>query len=111
MNPAAFTAPAPGQVGYLGRNALVGPGLLNIDCSLSRSAALRWLGEAGRLTVRADAFNVLNHVNLNNPDNFISSSTFGVAQYGRSGVSSRFPALTPLNETARQIQLILRLEF
>ena len=111
LNPAAFTAPAPGQVGYLGRNALVGPGLLNIDCSLSRSAALRWLGEAGRLTVRADAFNVLNHVNLNNPDNFISSSTFGVAQYGRSGVSSRFPALTPLNETARQIQLILRLEF
>jgi len=31
--------------------------------------------------------------------------------YGRQGVSSGFPAVSPLNETARQAQLILRLEF
>jgi hypothetical protein len=69
------------------------------------------LGEAGRLVLRADAFNVLNHANLNQPSPFLNTSTFGVATYGRQGLQSGFPALTPLNETARQIQLLLRLEF
>ena len=36
---------------------------------------------------------------------------FGVAVYGRQGRQSGFPAVTPFNETARQIQLIFRVEF
>jgi hypothetical protein len=65
------------------------------------------------LTVRADAFNILNHANLGNPDNLYDpqSSTFGLATYGRQGAASGFPAVTPLNETARQIQLLFRFEF
>jgi hypothetical protein len=72
------------------------------------------LGEAGRIVVRADAFNVLNHANLNNPYNIFPPSIdplFGVATYGRLGLQPGFPALTPFNETARQVQLMLRLEF
>jgi len=61
--------------------------------------------------VRADAFNVLNHANLNNPDSFLGSESFGIALYGRRGRDSGFPALSPLIETPRQIQLILRIEF
>jgi hypothetical protein len=111
LNRAAF-APAPdGRVGTSGRNAFRGPGLYNIDLSLSRSFRPGWLGEAGRLTFRADAFNVLNHANLNDPDSFLGSSTFGLARYGRRGAESGFPALQPFNETARQFQLILRIEF
>ncbi|MEX2262570.1 MAG: carboxypeptidase regulatory-like domain-containing protein [Bryobacteraceae bacterium] len=107
----AFTAPAASTVGSGGRNAFRGPGLYNIDLSLARSFPLPWLGESGRLTLRADAFNVLNHANLNNPDSLLGSETFGVAQYGRQGRQSGFPAVAPLNETARQIQMILRVEF
>ena len=70
-----------------------------------------YLREGTRLTVRADAFNILNHANLNNPDNLLGDPTFGVATYGRQGTPSGFPAVTPVNETARQIQLLLRVEF
>ncbi len=73
-----------------------------------------WLGEAGRIGFRADAFNVLNHANLGNPDTSFTnpiSSTFGIATFGREGVQSGFPAQIPLNETPRQIQLSVRVIF
>ena len=85
--------------------------MYNVDISLSRSFPLRWLGEGGRLTFRADVFNFLNHANLNNPQPLINQGDFGVALFGRQGRQSGFPAVSPLNETARQVQLILRLEF
>jgi len=78
---------------------------------MSRSFPVKYVGESGRLTVRVDAFNFLNHANLNNPDALLTSPTFGVAAYGRTERASGFPAVTPLNETARQFQLILRLSF
>jgi hypothetical protein len=111
LNAAAFAQSTNGLQGNTGRNAFRGPGLYNVDISLSRSFPLRWLGESGRLTVRADAYNFLNHSNLNNPQPFINRPDFGVAQFGRQGVAFGFPAVSPLNETARQVQLILRLQF
>ena len=88
LNPAAFAIPALGQIGNTGRNEFRGPGFYNIDVSLSRSFPVRRLGEAGRLTLRADAFNFLNHANLNLPDVSITDRAFGVAQYGRAQASS-----------------------
>jgi hypothetical protein len=112
LNPAAFAEPAnPSVTGNTGRNALTGPGLYNTDISLSRQFRVPSLGEGAVLTLRADAFNILNHANLNNPDNLYGSPTFGIATYGRQGTASGFPAVTPLNETARQVQLLIRLQF
>jgi hypothetical protein len=111
LNAAAFRAPLSGSLGNSGRNAFRGPGLFSVDLSLSRSLALPRLGERRRLTLRADAFNVFNHANLNNPDPYLASPTFGVALYGREGRTGGFPALVPFRETARQIQLLLRFEF
>jgi hypothetical protein len=112
LNAAAFAEPVNAStVGNLGRNAFRGPGLYDIDLSLSRTFSVPRLREGTRLTVRADAFNLLNHANLNNPDSLLGSSTFGVETYGRAGAASGFPAVSPVNETARQIQLLLRLEF
>jgi len=111
LNPAAF-AGVSDALGTLGRNSLIGPGLYNIDLSIGRSFALPWLGDSGRLMLRADAFNFLNHANLNNPDPLLGDTeTFGTALFGRLGRSSGFPAVSPLNETARQIQMLLRIEF
>jgi hypothetical protein len=111
LNADAFAIAPDGRQGNTGRNAFSGPGLYNVDISLSRSFPLRWLGESGRLTFRADVFNFLNHANLNNPQPLIGQPDFGVALYGRQGISTGFPAVSPLNETARQVQLIVRLEF
>lgn len=111
LNPAGFGVPAAGMVGNTGRNAFRGPGLYNIDFSLGRSFRVPYLREGTRLTVRADAFNLLNHANLNNPDNLLGSPTFGLATYGRQGTASGFPAVSPVNETARQIQVLVRIEF
>jgi hypothetical protein len=107
-----FAEPGASVLGGVGRNAFRGPGLYNVDLSLSRFFTPAWLGESGRLTIRADVFNVLNHANLNQPfDLVLGSETFGNALFGRRGRDTGFPALTPLDETARQVQLILRIEF
>ena len=63
------------------------------------------------MTLRADAFNLLNHANLDRPQNVVGASDFGVALYGRTDRFSSFPGSIPLDETPRRIQLSIRLEF
>jgi hypothetical protein len=111
LNPAQFSAAAPSTLGNTGRNAFVGPGFYSFDLSLARAFPLRWLGEAGQIRFRADAYNLLNHANLGNPDAQLNDPEFGVATYGRQGYPSGFPAVAPLNETPREIQLSLRVVF
>jgi hypothetical protein len=111
LNPAAFSPAAPSTLGNSGRNAFIGPGFYSFDLSLARAFPLRWLGDAGRLRVRADAYNVLNHANLGNPIAQLNDPEFGVATYGRQGYPSGFPAVAPLNETPREIQLSVKIQF
>ncbi len=108
LNAAAFTPPPPYAVGSSGRNEFVGPGLVNFDLSVSRRFALR---ERLHLVVRADAYNFLNHANLGNPNSFLTDPGFGKSQYGRQESAAGFPLVSPLSETARQVQVLLRLEF
>ncbi len=111
LNSAAFATPAPSTLGTLGRNALTGPGLYNFDLSLARTVALKWR-EGMQVVLRADAFNVLNHSNLNNPNTLLTEgSGFGIASYGRNGTQSGFPAVVPFSETGRIVQLSLKLQF
>ena len=101
----------------MGRNAFVGPGFPGLDLSLSREFAVPLHGDrAGRLQFRADAYNVLNHANLANPnvvDNsaFPHSPNFAVAPYGRPPESGGALNFLPLASASRQIQLMLRLRF
>jgi hypothetical protein len=111
LNQAAFSEPPAGTLGDLPRNAAYGPGLASVDLSVSRTFALRWFGDAGRMTLRADAYNALNHVNLNNPDALVGSPTFGVASFGRKGKAATSDFRSPLDERSRQIQILLRLRF
>lgn len=112
LNPAAFAVPANDSIpGNSGRNAFRGPGIYNMDLSLSRAFSLHRVREGAVLTFRADAFNALNHANLNNPANLFGSPTFGLATYGREGRASGFPAAAPLNERARQVQFSVKVGF
>ena len=74
FNTAAFAFPVPGTFGNAGRNILEGPGFQNVNASLVKNTAL---SERVNLQFRAEAFNLFNHPNLNLPDNFLGSPTFG----------------------------------
>lgn len=111
LNMAAFAAAPAGTLGNSGRNAFFGPGFYSLDLSVARAFPLAWLGEAGQFRVRADAYNLLNHANLGQPDAQLGDPDFGVATYGRLGYPSGFPAVAPLNETPRVIQLSVRVIF
>jgi hypothetical protein len=107
LNRAGFASAFSQTIGNTGRNAFTGPGFYNLDVSLARSFALPWIGETGRLTLRADAFNFLNHTNLGNPGPQLALATFGASLFGRSGLQSGFPSLTPLNESSRIMNDVL----
>jgi hypothetical protein len=99
-------------VGNTGRNAFEGPGLFNFDLSLGREFSVRPLSERLHFTVRADAFNLLNHANLSNPTpQLLGAPGFGSAYFGRIDSGNGFPLQQPLSETARHLQLMLRMSF
>src|SRR6185437_13842854 len=64
FNEAAFAQPTPGTFGDSGRNSLNGPGLTNVNFSLSKTFPI-W--EQVHLQIRADANNVLNHPSFKLP--------------------------------------------
>ncbi len=114
LNYAAFGMPAGEALGNTRRNQFYGPGLFSSDISLARSVRLNGMGESVRLEFRADAFNFLNHANLNNPAALWSPDSavgFGLARYGRAESAASFPILTPFAESGRQVQVLLRLFF
>jgi len=49
LNAAAFSAAQQGQLGTSGRNAFTGPDFYSVDVSLSRSIAVRRLGDQRKL--------------------------------------------------------------
>ena len=74
FNTAAFSLPAYGTFGNTGRNTLDGPGYQNVNLALLKQVPLP---SRARLQLRAEAFNLLNRVNFDLPDNFYGSPTFG----------------------------------
>jgi hypothetical protein len=89
----AFPIPVKGTNGTLGRNTFRGPQFLEVDMSLAKRFAIT---ERIHMQLRGDAFNALNHVNLNSPVLDLSSATFGQST----------SALSP-----RQFQVGARIEF
>jgi hypothetical protein len=64
-----------GTFGDIGRNTLRGPGYFDVDASIFKNFAL---AERFRLQFRAEAFNIENRANFNNPNSTVSSGvTFG----------------------------------
>ncbi|MGI4827942.1 MAG: carboxypeptidase regulatory-like domain-containing protein [Janthinobacterium lividum] len=100
FNPTAFTPPATGAVGNERRDTLVGPGYADWDLSLLKSTQL---AERMRLQFRAEIFNVLNHTNLQTPNEVVYTSA--TQQSPTAGV------ITATAGTSRQIQLGLKLLF
>jgi hypothetical protein len=91
----------------LGRNALRGFGLSQVDFSLRRH--FRFAESAG-LQFRADFFNVFNTPNFANPQGTLTSGNFGrstqTLNAALGGLNSQFQIGGP-----RSVQLALKLEF
>jgi hypothetical protein len=99
FNPNAFSLPAAGTYGNLGRGVFSGPGLADLDFSLFKSLPLR---ERLNLQFRAEAFNILNRVNFGTPNAIVFSN---------GAVSSSAGLITTTATTSRQIQFGLKLMF
>ena len=74
FNTGAFDQNAPGTFGNSGRNIVRGPGESNVDLALVKNFPIR---EGSRLQFRAEAFNLLNWVNLGSPNTNAASAQFG----------------------------------
>jgi hypothetical protein len=120
VNPAAFSVPAPGTYGNLGRNALRGPGISQLDFTLSKKFNLT---ERTNLVFRAECYNILNSAVFAVPGGSTPrlADATGILQpgqaYNASNAGGAFGALTSTvsNQvgmgTNRQFQLALRLNF
>lgn len=71
---AAFALQPFGSLGNSGRNILTGPGLANLDVSITKNTML---SERLNLQFRAEAFNVANRANFDLPDSVLGSGTYG----------------------------------
>jgi hypothetical protein len=125
INPAAFAMPQPGTFGNLGRNALRGPGISQLDLTLSKKFPIR---EMMNIEFRAECYNILNSPVYQVPNyNTVSGSqarladASGVVQPGQpytlATAGGNYGALTQTvsntvgSGTNRQLQLALRLNF
>ena len=120
VNPAAFAVPQPGTFGNLGRNALRGPGISQLDLTLSKTLDIT---ERVKVQFRAECFNILNHAVFATPGGSTPrlADATGTLQPGQAYTAStaggNFGALTSTvsNQvglgTNRQFQVSLRLNF
>jgi TonB dependent receptor len=106
INLACYSFPVPANLlGNAGRNSLVGPGLVALDCLVSRNFDLRFVSDAVKLQLRAELFSVANRPNFEPP-------LANDALYNSKGVPLAGAGLiTSTATTSRQIQLGLRLSW
>ena len=92
---------ATGTFGNAGRDSLFGPSLFNMDLSVAKSFNFT---ERLIFQLRAEAFNVFNHVNLGQPDSCVDCQD-GNAGYISSTIGSQD------GTSMRRLQFAARLQF
>ena len=104
INLSCYSFPAPRNLlGNAGRNSLIGPGLAELDFSITRTFPLPFLSEASHLQFRAEAFNLANRANFDPPlpNNSLYNATG--APLATAGI------ITATATSSRQLQFALRL--
>ena len=113
FNPTAFALPPPGQFGTAGRNILRGPDFAQFELALQKGFRI---SERTKITVGAEAYNLLNRPNFAVPSNTQSPLTLGgngdavfkdLAGNFANGVGRIFSTVG----SGRQIQLDARIIF
>jgi Carboxypeptidase regulatory-like domain/TonB dependent receptor-like, beta-barrel len=101
-------APQPfGTLGNVGRDSLVGPGLLDLDFSIIKNTQVT---ERLSAQFRAEFFNILNHTNLGQPAGAVFAGPGG-AGAGASFIAGNAGLISTASTTSRQIQFAVKLIF
>jgi hypothetical protein len=124
LNPAAFAIPQPGTFGNLGRDALHGPSLAQLDFTLGKRF---WVEERSSFEFRVEIYNIFNHPNFTAPSGGLPrlNNALGTGSnqlqpgqpFTAAAAGGNFGVLTSTvsNQiglgTNRQIQLSLRFHF
>jgi hypothetical protein len=101
FDPCVFILPPVGTFGNLAKNAVIGPGLADVDFAMKKQFNIT---ERTNLQFRAEAFNLFNHPNFGNMIVPVFSGSTGA----RNGSAGR---IIDTSTTSRQIQFALRLAF
>ena len=99
-DPCAFSLPAAGTYGNVGRDTIIGPGVEDVDFALEKIFKPI---EKVSTTFRVEMFNALNHTNLGLPNTSVLTAA-GVANAAAGRI-------TYTTTSSRQIQFGLRINF
>lgn len=113
INPAAFQPTSFGIQGNLGRNALTGFGMTQLDLAVQREFLVK---EQRSLQIRMEAYNALNHSNFADPIPFLASPLFGQSNSMLNlmlGTGSPGSGLAPIFQSggARSVRFVVRFRF
>ena len=106
FNPAAFVLQPAGTLGTTGRGAFIGPNYRTFDLAAVKNTRLNWLGEAGNIQIRLEAFNVFNRANFAPP----ALTAFAGSADGEATLPT-FGRIRSTVTSSRQIQVGLRVAF
>jgi trimeric autotransporter adhesin len=84
LNPAAYTAPLPGEWGNAGRDTIIGPSQFSLNASAGRNFRI---SDRMSLDLRVDSTNPLNHVVFTAWNVNVTNSQFGLPT-GANGMRS-----------------------
>jgi len=104
FDPTAFTLPAAGTLGNVGRNSLTGPDFMTLDLAALKSIAL---SGGSSVQLRAEVFNLTNRPNFGQP----TANVFVQTPNGGGAYSPTAGRITTLAGTSRQIQFAAKLIF
>jgi hypothetical protein len=106
---AAYAEAPPGQFGNVGRDSIVGPGIIGFDAEIHKQFHMPYK-EGHVLQFRFEAFNVLNHPNWAMPNLNVLA---GAAQPGMPSTAAHqnFGVVSGTSTAMRQIQLGLKYSF
>jgi hypothetical protein len=105
----AFVEAPPGQFGNVGRNTIIGPGIIGFDAEVHKQFRMPY-NEGHTLQFRFEAFNALNHPSWAMPNLNILS---GAVRAGLPGTAAHanFGVVTGTAIPMRQLQLGLKYSF
>ena len=94
FDPSAFSVPAPFTFGNSAANVIEGPGVVNLDVSISRTFRI---SERVALDFRSEFFNIFNDAHFSFPNTVVNTAPAG--------------SISETASSARQIQFGLKLRF
>jgi hypothetical protein len=92
--------------GNVGRNTLIGPGLMNLDFSAVKNNYIKKISESFNVQFRAEFFNIMNHANFNVPS--LGDTNTNMLN-GDGTVNGSAGLLTQTTTDPREIQFALKL--